>query len=65
MGIETNIVTLCTDFGNRCHSKYDNGTREERDRIDKIICAYMKGKYGDGWSKEDQVYRKYGDLEGH
>lgn len=58
-GIETNIITLCTRLTeNDCHYKYDNGTKEEKERIDKIICNYMKSIYGDDWSKEKQKYKK-------
>lgn len=54
-GIETNIVCLC----NAHHFQYDNGTKEQRDDIDQIICRYMKGIYGDEWRKEDQAYNKW------
>ena len=59
LGIETNIVTLCTDLNpNKCHSKYDNGTREERRRIQELIEAYMKSIYGYSWNIKDQRYKK-------
>lgn len=59
LGIETNIVTLCTNLTpNKCHEKYDNGTKEEKERIDNIITAYMKSIYGNSWNKEDQKYKK-------
>ena len=59
-GIETNIVTLCTNFtNNKCHYKYDFGTNEEKERIDNIIVSYMKKIYGENWNKEDQKYKKY------
>ena len=58
MGIETNIVTLCTNFGNKCHYYYDFGTKEQMEKIDKKIVEYMKGIYGEDWCKEDQVYKK-------
>ena len=57
-GIETNIVTLCGYMGNDCHRRYDNGTKEEHEMIDSIITRYMKGIYGDDWSKEAQRYSK-------
>lgn len=63
LGIETNIVTLCTYAGNDCHRRYDNGTKEEREQIDEIVVAYMKSIYGDEWSKEDQYYKKGGQNE--
>ena len=61
MGIETNIVTLCTNFGNKCHYYYDFGTKEQMEMIDEKIIAYMKSKYGESWCKEDQIYKKYED----
>lgn len=54
-GIETNICTLCSTH----HRLYDSGTREQRDTIDRIVVAYMKSVYGEGWNKEDQVYHKW------
>ena len=63
MGIATNIVTLCTNFTeNRCHHKYDFGTKEEIEAIDEIITTYMKSLYGENWCKEDQIYKKYGGM---
>lgn len=59
-GIETNIVTLCGYAGNDCHRRYDNGTKEEHDLIDAIIVRHMKSIYGDTWSKENQIYTKWG-----
>lgn len=59
LGIETNVVTLCTLLtDNKCHHKYDNGAKEEKERIDYIICNYMKSIYGDSWNKESQKYKK-------
>lgn len=55
LGIETNIVTLCAN----CHRLYDNSSREIHDRVDSIIVKHMKSIYGDGWCKEDQVYKKW------
>ena len=61
LGIETNIVTLCTDLNpNKCHSKFDNGTREEHKRILELIEAYMKSIYGYSWNIKDQKYKKGG-----
>ena len=63
LGIETNVVTMCTNFTqNQCHYKYDFGTAEEVREIDEIIIKHMKEHYGEDWCKEDQVYKKYGDL---
>lgn len=59
LGIEENIVTLCTMLTeNKCHHKYDNGNKEEHDKIDKIITDYMKSIY-DGWNKENLIYKKW------
>ena len=59
LGIETNIVTMCTILTeNKCHYKYDNGTKEEKEFIFKIIENYMKSIYGDNWCIEDQKYTK-------
>ncbi len=58
LGIEENVVTLCTNFTkNQCHHKFDNGTREERERIGVIIENYLKSKYPD-WDKEKLFYNK-------
>lgn len=58
LGIEENIVTLCTNFTtNQCHYKYDNGTREVREQIGGIIENYLKSKYPN-WDKEKLIYRR-------
>ena len=60
LGIETNVVTMCTDLTqNKCHSKYDNGTLEEKEMILSIITNHMKSIYGDSWNVDDQKYKKY------
>lgn len=60
LGIETNIVTLCTNFTpNKCHYKYDNGTLKEHNVIYKKIERYMKKKYGSKWNIDNQRYKKY------
>ena len=57
LGIEQNVVTLCTDLNpNRCHSKYDNGTKEEHDEIGSIIKSYLESKY-ENWNEEDLYYK--------
>lgn len=59
LGIETNIVTLCTLFTeNKCHHKYDNGTKQEHEEIYKKIEHYMKSIYGSSWNIKDQKYKK-------
>ena len=59
LGIETNVVTLCTNLTpNKCHYKFDNGTKHEYEVIYKKIEKYMKKKYGSKWNIEDQKYKK-------
>ena len=58
-GIETNVVTLCTNLiSNKYHYKLDNGTKEERQFILDKITKYMKSIYSDDWNIEDQIYKK-------
>lgn len=60
LGIETNVVTLCTRLTqNDCHYKFDNGTKEEKEYILNIIKKYMKSIYGEDWKIEDQRHKKY------
>ena len=59
LGIETNIVTLCTDLTpNKCHSKFDNGSLKEKQYILNKITNYMKSIYGNSWNIENQKYKK-------
>ena len=61
-GIETNIVTLCTNLTkNQCHHKFDNGSKEDHEKILGIITRYMKKQYGDEWNIENQKYKKWSD----
>ena len=58
LGIEQNIVTLCTELTeNKCHRKYDFGTKNEREHIKKKIKSYLIKKYKD-WDEKDLVYKK-------
>ena len=58
LGIEQNVVTLCTELTeNKCHRKYDFGTKEERELIGGIIREYLKSKY-DNWNEKDLFYKK-------
>lgn len=58
LGIEENVVTLCTELTeNKCHRKYDFGTREEREEIGQIIEDYLRSCYKN-WDKEKLVYKK-------
>ena len=59
LGVEQNIVTLCTQFApNRCHDRYDNGTRAEREEMRQRIWAYLQTKYP-GLREEDLIFRKW------
>lgn len=59
LGIEENVVTLCTDLTeNKCHSKFDNGTKEEREEIGQVIEEYLKSKYPN-WDKENLTYKRW------
>lgn len=51
LGIEENIVTLCTG----CHRRYDQST--ERTAIGSAIADYLRGCYTD-WDPINLVYRK-------
>ena len=61
LGIEQNIVTLCTEMTlNKCHRKFDFGTKKEHDEIGEKIKNYLKSKY-DNWNEEDLYYKKWRD----
>lgn len=58
LGIEKNIVTLCTNLTvNQCHYKFDNGSAVERAEIGDIIRRYLKSKYPD-WDEKDLYFRR-------
>ncbi len=58
LGIEENIVTLCTEFAEcKCHRKFDFGTAQEQLEIGHKIEAYLKSKYPN-WNKENLIYKK-------
>lgn len=57
LGIEQNIVTLCTGFGNGCHYTYDNGTKAERETIKEHLRVYLMEHYPD-WDESNLIYRK-------
>lgn len=60
LGIEENIVTLCTNMTeNKCHERYDNGTKEEQEEIRKKIKRYLMNQYPN-WDESQLVYRKWG-----
>lgn len=59
LGIEENVVTLCTIMTkNKCHYKYDNGTKEEHEYIYNKIKKYLMSKY-DYWNEELLHYKKW------
>ena len=63
LGIEENIVTLCTEMTlNKCHRKYDFGTKKEREKIGNIIKEYLQSKY-DNWNEENLIYKKWNNYE--
>ena len=58
LGIEENIVTLCTELTkNKCHRRYDFGTKEERLEIKEKIKSYLQSKYDD-WDEDKLIYKK-------
>lgn len=63
LGIEENIVTLCTELTpNKCHRKFDFGNRKERLEIKEKIKNYLSSKYDD-WNEEKLIYRKWDKYE--
>lgn len=62
LGIERNIVTLCTELTrNKCHRRFDFGTKEERALLRKRIRSYLMSKYDD-WDESKLIYRKWDDY---
>lgn len=60
LGIEQNIVTLCTELTeNKCHRRFDFGTAEEKELIGNKIRDYLMEHYPD-WDEEDLIYKKWG-----
>lgn len=53
LGIEENIVTLCSE----CHYQEDFGLNTKL--YEEYIENYLKGIYGQDWNKEKLIYRKY------
>lgn len=59
LGIEENVVTLCTELTkNKCHRKYDFGTKEEQTIIKEKIKKYLQNQY-ENWNEEKLIYRKW------
>ena len=64
LGIEQNIVTLCTtniDGKRGCHDRYDNS--DERDLFRRLIREYLQRCYPD-WKEDELVYDKWGWTHG-
>ena len=58
LGIEENVVTLCTGLTeNNCHYKFDNGTKEQKTKIKEKIKNYLISIYP-GWNEEMLIYKK-------
>lgn len=53
LGTERNILTVCR----RCHRRFDEGTKEQREQMKRWAKAYLQSKYTD-WKEESLVYKK-------
>lgn len=63
LGIERNIVTLCTELTpNKCHRKFDFGNKKERKEIKEKIRNYLMSKYDD-WDESKLTYKKWDDYK--
>ena len=61
LGIEENIVTLCTSITpNHCHERFDKGTQKEREQLRRIIKHYLMERYNN-WNEESLIYHKWSD----
>lgn len=58
LGIEQNVVTLCTD----CHNEFDNGSGKYSQAIKKAVRDYLQSQYDD-WREKDLIYDKWRDFE--
>lgn len=54
LGIEQNVVTLCTD----CHNEFDNGSGKYSEAIKEAVRDYLQSQYDD-WSEKDLIYDKW------
>ena len=62
LGIEENIVTLCTNMSpNKCHYRYDFGSREEKEEIRGKIRDYLADCYNE-WSEDKLIYNRFGGI---
>lgn len=58
LGIEQNIFTACTRLTkNDCHYKFDNGTKEEKEKMRKIVKNYFISIYSN-WNEKNLYYKK-------
>lgn len=58
LGIEQNIFTACTRLNpNDCHYRFDNGTKEEKEKLKEIVENHFKSIYPN-WNKNDLYYKK-------
>jgi 5-methylcytosine-specific restriction endonuclease McrA len=59
LGIEENVVTMCSNFtDNQCHRKYEE-VPEMRAEMEEQIREYLKGEYPN-WDESKLTYSKYG-----
>lgn len=62
LGIERNVVTLCTELTkNKCHRRFDFGTKKERKEIGDKIKKYLMSIYPD-WDESKLIYKKWDDY---
>lgn len=62
LGIEQNIVTLCTNFSpNKCHYKYDFGSKEEKEEIGGQIKDYLLKCYPN-LDESKLVYNRFAEV---
>lgn len=58
LGIEENIFTACTRLTeNDCHYRFDNGSKEEKIKLRKIVRNYFISIYPN-WDENDLYYKK-------
>lgn len=53
LGIPENVVTLCP----KCHYEEDFGQNTKD--YESYIENYLRNYYGDNWTKEKLIYKKY------
>ena len=60
LGIEQNIFTACTRLTqNDCHYRFDNGTKEEKEKLKEIVKTYFINTYPN-WNERDLYYKQGG-----